>query len=532
MIEFPHIVAPSFSLSRLMSISPTSLQLANDYLKAARNYQEHQQIYSAIVNYEKSLQLDPNQAASWHELGLIYCGCDRYQEGIICYLEALFIEIDNAFFSSLAAALLKIDRIPEAEEASANIISNNFLANFYPLSLDKQLNFLEHQSQIPGNCQQVFPSDILCLIPPINLDINELNTHKSHGKLHDKLHNKLHNELNYHRTHPTFLRTEVKFPAATVTSLSNGRVNVRDWASVITTSEDYLLPEISTGLSSWLFLLKDKPELQIVPGRVVVLARWAGLKYFHWLGEVFSACYLLSLAGIDLDEVDYFLVNAPFPKYQLEMLQILGISPDKILDSDTYPYIQAEELIIPYYGNVDGWFPKLAVDFLRNLFLSQETIKTSSSGSISSENLPKKVYLSRDQVSYRKVINELEVRDFLATIGFVTIIPESLSMMEQVSLFSQVEVIISPHGAGLTNAMFCAAGTKIIELFNPDYVYGCFWAIASQVDLDYYYLISQEASKNMGDRPSPDLVQTLIHPCYRDIYVEIPRLQQLLAPIL
>ncbi len=520
--EFSHIVAPRFSLSRLMSIPPTPQELANNYLQAARNYQEHQQIYSAIVSYEKSLQLDPDQADSWHELGLLYCRSDRYQEGIICYLEALFIDIDDAFFSSLTAALLKIDRISEAEEASANIISNNFLADFYPIPLEKQLNFIECQAQVPGNYQKVFPADILYLTPPINLDIDELN-HELDHKL-----NQVDQELNC--PHPTFLKTEVKFPAATVTSLSNGRVNVRDWASVITTSEDDFLPEVSTGLSSWLFLLKDKLELQIVPGRVVVLARWAGLKYFHWLGEVFSSCHLLSLAGIDLDRIDYFLVNAPFPKYQLAMLQILGISPDKILDSNTYPYIQAEELIIPSYGNVDGWFPKLAVDFLRNLFLSQEIIKISSFGSMHSKKLPKKVYLSRDQVSYRKVINELEVRDFLATLGFVTIIPESLSITEQVNLFSQVEVIISPHGAGLTNAMFCPAGTKIIELFNPDYVYGCFWAIASQVGLDYYYLISQTASPDISDRP--DLAQTLIHPCYRDIYVEIPRLQKLLAQFL
>lgn len=515
MIEFPHIVAPRFYLSRLMSISPTNLKLANDYLEAARAYQEYQQIYSAIVNYEKSLQLHPNQAEAWHELGLLYCECDRYQEGIICYLEALFIEIDNTFFTSLGAALLKIERITEAEDASANIISNKFLTDFYPLSLEKQLNFIENfienQDQLQGNDLQVFPADILYLTPPINLELHELEVKN---------------------IYPTFLREEVRFPVATVTSLRGGKANVRDWASVITTADDYFLPEISTGLSNWLFLLKDKPDLQIVPGRVVVLARWAGLKYFHWLGEVFSACYLLSLAGIDLDEVDYFLVNAPFPKYQQEMLEILGISPSEILDSDTYPYIQAEELIIPYYGNVDGWFPKLAVDFLRDLFLSKQVSERLFQYSENSSKLPKKVYLSRDQVSYRKVINELEVRSFLATLGFVTIIPESLSITEQVNLFSQVEVIISPHGAGLTNAMFCLAGTKIIELFNPDYVYGCFWAIASQVGLDYYYLISQEASPNTSDRTSPDLVQTLIHPCYRDIYIEISRLQKILDQII
>jgi len=473
-----------------MSISPMSLELAANYFHAGRTYQESQQIYSAIVSYEKSLQLDPHQAEVWHELGLGYCECDRYQEGIICYLEALFIQMDNRFFTSLVTVLLKIGRISEAEEASASIISNQLLLDFYPLSLDQHLNFTKDHDLINSKHQQVFSADTLSLTPPINLD----------------------------NFHPTFLRKEVKFPAATVTSLWHGKAIATDWASVVMTSEDKFLPEISTGRSNWLFLLKDKPELKIVPGRVLALARWGGLKYFHWLGEVFSACYLVTLAGIDLTTIDYFLVNSPFPAYQQEMLAVLGINQDKILMTSSYAYIQAEELIIPYYGNVDGWFPKLAVDFLKNIFLPDRSRDLSY--------LPKRVYLSRSQVSYRQVINEQEIRDFLESLGFVTIIPESLSMAEQVDLFSQVEIIVSPHGAGLTNAMFCAKGTKVIELFTPDYVYGCFWAIASQVGLDYYYLVSQARG---SDRPQP---QDLIHPCYRDIYVDIPQLQQLLAQII
>ncbi len=64
---------------------------------------------------------------------------------------------------------------------------------------------------------------------------------------------------------------------------------------------------------------------------------------------------------------------------------------------------------------------------------------------------------------------------------------------------------------------------RVVELFTPDYVYGCFWAIASQRDLDYYYLVDSGI-----DRDSPRL-DDLMHPCYRDIYVDISRLQKFLG---
>lgn len=503
-----------------MSISPQSLDVANNYLNNGRIYQQHQSLYSAIVSYEKSLQLNPEQAHTWHELGLLYCNFERYQEGIICYLESLFLEINPEVCQSLSRALFNIGKITQAEEAAANIISNRLIADFYPLSpeIDQQIH-------------QLNPLDTPLNHVP-NHQLNHLD-HQSNSQLSEQPNQQIYSQQIYHEQiydrdrlnltppkpldyhHPYFIRQKVDYPAATVTRVKEGKIIARDWASVITMADNRFLPEISTGLSHWLFLLKEQAPLEKVPGRVVALARWAGLKYFHWLGETFSAIHLLNLAGLDLGTIDYFLVNSPFPDYQKAMLETLGIDPRQILITDDYPYLQAEELIIPYYGDVDGWFPKMAIEFLRDKFLPMVNLNSSC--------LPKKIYLSRAAVSYRRVINEEELQEFLSDRGFMTIRPESLSFLEQVALFAQAEVIIAPHGAGLANLAFCQPRTQVVELFTPDYVYGCFWAIASQRDLDYYYLV------NSGiDRDSPRL-DDLMHPCYRDIYVDISRLQKFLG---
>lgn len=57
------------------------------------------------------------------------------------------------------------------------------------------------------------------------------------------------------------------------------------------------------------------------------------------------------------------------------------------------------------------------------------------------------------------------------------------------SLFANAEAIVAPHGAGLTNLLFCKPGTKVIEIMNPDWFLDCFFSIGDNVGLDYCYMI-------------------------------------------
>ncbi len=88
-------------------------------------------------------------------------------------------------------------------------------------------------------------------------------------------------------------------------------------------------------------------------------------------------------------------------------------------------------------------------------------------------------------------MNEDEILNLLKSYGFTVIVLESMSVLEQAALFSQAKIIISPHGSGLTNLVFCQPGTKVIELFTPNYVYHCYWWISNLIGLDYYYLLGE-----------------------------------------
>ena len=53
------------------------------------------------------------------------------------------------------------------------------------------------------------------------------------------------------------------------------------------------------------------------------------------------------------------------------------------------------------------------------------------------------------------------------------------------------EVVVAPHGGGLSNLVFCSPGTKVIEIFSPELVAGFFWKLSNQLGLEYYYLLGK-----------------------------------------
>ena len=228
------------------------------------------------------------------------------------------------------------------------------------------------------------------------------------------------------------------------------------------------------------FQQSELPPLETIEGRVVVLSGLSGNVYFHWMVDILPRLELLRQSGINFDQIDWFLVNSYQAPFQRETLTRLGIPEFKILESDQFPHIQAQQLIVPSFAGHTGWLQPWAIDTLRRWFLP----KSSNSG----KNYPERIYISRGDASYRRVLNEDEVIQFLRPWGFVTVQLETLSFTEQVALFAEAKVIMGAHGSGLTNIVFCQPGTKIIEWMSPHYNRHYYWVISQYLGLEHYCL--------------------------------------------
>ena len=79
-----------------------------------------------------------------------------------------------------------------------------------------------------------------------------------------------------------------------------------------------------------------------------------------------------------------------------------------------------------------------------------------------------------------------------------------MSVIEQALLFSQAKVVIAPHGAGLTNIVFCNPNTKIVEFFSPNYLHPGYWRLSNQVGLEYYCLLGEKQPLATHSRPKTD----------------------------
>ena len=287
------------------------------------------------------------------------------------------------------------------------------------------------------------------------------------------------------KTHWHFQKnSEKQTPEVFLATIPNGKV-LGAYGSVIS-GDNIVLGDLAY---EWFFgshqhssLFKFKlPPVQKLNGSAANLATTSGWNYYHWLLDLLPRFDILQRGGVDLGSVDSFIVNAGSAPYQTDTLDLLGIPKSKRVVTQRRAHFQADTLYAPSLPGLHSHTPKWAVDFLRKSFLRELS------------GTRRKIYVSRSRSKYRKFTNEPEVKALLEKHGFEEVFSEELSFRQQVDLFASAEAIVAPHGAGLANILFCQPKTFVLEIFSPDYVNGCFWALAEQAELDYWYLLGKGA---------------------------------------
>jgi capsular polysaccharide biosynthesis protein len=284
-------------------------------------------------------------------------------------------------------------------------------------------------------------------------------------------------------------------PRQFVASIPYGRV--WGWNGSVITPDNKLLWDVSfeylhTPKTHPIFQNK-LPSISYIPETLAVITSQVSFNYFHWMFDVLPRLELLRKSNLDYDRI---VINRGkyFTKencgFQNESLKLLGISQDKLIECNPETHILAKNLIVSSMAGYSAHVPKNVCHFLRNEFLEKITMRK--------ESKYKRIYISREDATHRKVLNEEEVFSILKKYGFKLIKLSTLSFEEKIELFYGAEVIVSPHGAALTNLIFCNPGTKIVEMFTPTYLMPCFHIISNHMDLDYYGLIGEKITQDEG----------------------------------
>jgi hypothetical protein len=82
------------------------------------------------------------------------------------------------------------------------------------------------------------------------------------------------------------------------------------------------------------------------------------------------------------------------------------------------------------------------------------------------KSLPSKVYLTRKGKGARAVSNECDLEDYFSQKGFLIYEVIESDVLEQLSIFYNADVVVSLHGAGLSNLIACKKETQVLEIFT------------------------------------------------------------------
>jgi len=162
---------------------------------------------------------------------------------------------------------------------------------------------------------------------------------------------------------------------------------------------------------------------------------------------------------------------------QREMLALMDLMPSMVVQEVARDEtLRVETLILPLSVSGDSAYHPCVADFFRSV---------STNVPPSPHRSPRRIYIDRRGSRIRKLLNEDDLVTALGRLGFVAVRPEALSLADQIRLFRGAEVIVAPHGAGLTNLGFCRPGCVVIELLMDAYANWCFRHLAALTQLHY-----------------------------------------------
>jgi len=247
---------------------------------------------------------------------------------------------------------------------------------------------------------------------------------------------------------------------------------------------------------------------QKISGNVLSLVQGTSAinNYGHWMLDIIPKM-ILTEEHKDLKSFDAIYLPNIKKQFQIDSLKYFDIDFNKVIDGSVIRHIYANQITIPEHpywrlnefqidtvGNIDSDI----VNKIRLKFLNKPNTNKKK----------RKLFIDRSDSNFlhSQIENYSEISSLLKKYNFDKIKLSNLTFEEQITYFSEAEIIVGAHGAGFCNLIFCPPKTKVIELTSHDYKCDVFRNISKINNLNYFNLIS---SKNISANGlSPDIYIT------------------------
>lgn len=248
------------------------------------------------------------------------------------------------------------------------------------------------------------------------------------------------------------------------------------------------------------WLVHDKEPEQLPAAATFVDA--CAPNYAHWLTEVlprvaifcnderFKNIPILVNEGLHKNIMEsLFLVVGP--EREIIILPIgKAVCCNQLYVTAVAGYVPFERRTKKLSGISHGLFSPRAFEMLHKNLRAVEELSAE-------EDWPEKIYVRRNSV-YRKISNNNDLEKVLFANGYAIVEPEKFSFSQQVKLFRNAKIIVSPTGAAMANILFARRNAKIYIFISkfPDASYWYWQNIACASGKTVNYVLG---TINAGD---------------------------------
>ena len=211
------------------------------------------------------------------------------------------------------------------------------------------------------------------------------------------------------------------------------------------------------------------PAVTHLTGTVAsILSNWSHA-YYHWMMECLPRVAVLAASGL---EYDALLVPENLSSFHRESLSLVGVPYEKLVPF-TGNNVEVDELLwVSPLANVGFPTPYL-VESIRTMLAAPASVPH------------RRLYIPRRGT--RRVANERAVMKLLWPLGFEMIDTDTLSVAEQIKVFSEARLAVGPHGGAFTNAVFSRELTAV-EFYQAAHANGSMTGVMAAAGHEHFYL--------------------------------------------
>ncbi len=208
--------------------------------------------------------------------------------------------------------------------------------------------------------------------------------------------------------------------------------------------------------------------------------------YHFFASDVIPLLYFLRRYGTEIGAMT-IITKSSYPPYINHTLRAItsAYKNIEILELDkTERLMDVSALWLARYPNTFEWMPvtRDEANDLGQLLCDYYQLPPAPAPD-------KLLFVSRGDARLRRLVNEAELMAELLDYDFEFFLPKSNDHKSQIEAFRTARIVISVHGAGLTNLLFCQPGTLVIELFPANHIKSTYCWLAMRLGLRYRAVI-------------------------------------------